>query len=100
LLIVIALNLKILSNYFKRKNKNENLFFTLAILLSISVSPELTFSQATQEWLKFYSGPANGDDVANSIAVDSLGNVYITGSSIILTDWDTDTAALSLVICW
>lgn len=32
-------------------------------------------------WTKEYDGPAGNDDVAEDIAVDVLGNVYVTGSS-------------------
>ncbi|MBK8095185.1 MAG: choice-of-anchor D domain-containing protein [Verrucomicrobiaceae bacterium] len=33
-------------------------------------------------WEKRYNGPANGYDIANSVAVDNAGNVIITGMSI------------------
>ncbi len=32
-------------------------------------------------WTNRYNGPANGPDVASSIAVDTKGNVYVTGHS-------------------
>jgi uncharacterized delta-60 repeat protein len=34
-----------------------------------------------QIWVAIYDGPANGDDMANSLAIDESGNVYITGMS-------------------
>lgn len=34
-----------------------------------------------QQWLAIYSGPSNGRDVAQSMTVDSSGNVYVTGDS-------------------
>ena len=39
-------------------------------------------SSGVQQWVARYNGPANGSDKANSIAVDSLGYVYVTGQSL------------------
>jgi uncharacterized delta-60 repeat protein len=38
-------------------------------------------SSGQQQWVEHYDGPANGDDSASGIALDSSGNVYVTGSS-------------------
>lgn len=47
-------------------------------------------------WSARYNGPASGNDVANSITVDKLGTVFVTGQSLgITTDMDIATIAYS-----
>ncbi len=38
-------------------------------------------SNGTQQWVARYGGPRGGDDFARALALDSAGNVYITGES-------------------
>ncbi len=39
-------------------------------------------STGQEQWVVRYDGPANGDDQANAIAIDTSGNVYVTGQSL------------------
>lgn len=38
-------------------------------------------SSGLQKWVSRFNGPLNGDDEANSIGIDSLGNAYVCGST-------------------
>ncbi len=49
-------------------------------------------SNGVEQWVRKYNGPGNVQDKANSIALDSSGNVYITGLSAGSgTGWDYAT---------
>jgi len=52
-------------------------------------------STGTALWTNRYDGPIHGDDSAAAVAVDSNGQVYVTGSSAGFTDSDYVTIAYS-----
>ncbi len=47
-----------------------------------------------EEWAARYNGPGNGTDAAYAMAVDSSGNVYVTGASLGTTFPDFDYATI------
>ena len=50
-------------------------------------------SAGQQQWIARYDGPANDDDMARAIAIDSSGSVYVTGASLNLAG-DLDYATV------
>ncbi len=48
-------------------------------------------TSGTEEWISRYNGPGNGDDNGYAIAIDDIGNVYATGTSINLNGFQAYT---------
>jgi len=76
-------------NSVKLKNLSLFLFFIFTINFLIILN---VFSQVTEQWAVRYNGPGNSDDGAYAMAIDSSGNVYVTGGSVGSgTDYDYAT---------
>jgi len=47
-------------------------------------------SGGNEEWVALFDGPAGSMDLAAAIAVDAGGNVYVTGTTTVIQDEETD----------
>jgi uncharacterized delta-60 repeat protein len=50
-------------------------------------------SSGVQQWVSRYNGPGNAGDFANSMAIDSSGNVYVAGGSFSSGSYPSDDYA-------
>jgi uncharacterized delta-60 repeat protein len=54
---------------------------TLAAVVCVLLACTVTAGAVTEAWVARYNGAADGDDFAAGVAVDDVGNVYVTGMS-------------------
>ncbi len=70
-------------------NKNKKLL--VAVVWCLAVASGVQVEGVTEEWVARYDGPASSWDRARALALDSAGNVYITGDSVATGFWDYGT---------
>ena len=58
----------------------------ILLIITLSILPDLTIGQ-NLEWVRHFSAPY-GQNEGKSIAIDSMGNVYIAGDFAAINDFD------------
>src|SRR6516164_3490843 len=59
----------------------KTMWSSLVVFLCLCAASGTLQAQVTAQWVAYYDGPAHQDDQAFAIALDALGNVFVTGSS-------------------
>jgi outer membrane protein assembly factor BamB len=63
-------------------DSSANVYVTGNSVATLGNYATIKYSSTGKElWVRRYNGPTNGSDTADAIAVDSAGNVYVTGYS-------------------
>jgi uncharacterized delta-60 repeat protein len=81
-----------LSSFVHFRVRRAGLWAALLALAALAITNQPARAAVVEAWAQRYDSPANDDDYASAVLIDSSGNVVVTGTSFNGTNYDCYTA--------